>query len=270
MDKIRFAHLSDPHVRIDHSKSNLNCVFQKVRNPNDSLKEALNEIKQMNLNFVVISGDLVHEGGTEDYECLHRILTESALSIPVFLALGNHDRKDEFGKVFLNSNRVDRYYYLREVNGLQVIVLDSAEPGCGRGIIDETQLSWLENILSKPCDKGSIMVVHHPLFWADPLLSIENPDRLVKIIKASNVRGIFCGHIHKGRMGLYNGIFQSIAESAAFGFDYDEQTTIASDRRGFNLCTVSAKEVSVCHEIFQAKSKPIAEIPMGTLRTLLG
>ncbi|WP_159441910.1 metallophosphoesterase family protein [Clostridium sp. Marseille-P2415] len=269
MDSIRFAHLSDTHVKIDHLETNLDYVFKEVKDPNANLKELLDKIKQMNLDFVIISGDLVHEGDTKDYECLKKILTESGISIPIFLALGNHDRKDKFNKVFLNEDSLERYYYSQKVKGLKVIVLDSAEAGHGRGVIDERQLDWLLRSLSEPCEKGNIIVSHHPLFWDNPLLAIENSDRLLRSIRESNNRGVFCGHTHKGSSFICEGIFQSVAESSAFGFDYDDQSAFVSDRCGFGLCTVGDREIFVCHEMVQAKSKMAAKIPINTLKTIL-
>lgn len=100
-------------------------------------------------------------------------------------------------------------------------------------------------------------------------MAIENSDRLVKIIKGSNVRGFFCGHIHKSVTAVYDGIFQSTAESTAFGFDYNDRAALVSERWGFDLCVIGKRDVSISHEIYRQKRKTIAKIPMDTLKAIL-
>ncbi len=272
MGEIRFAHLSDTHVRVDHSESSLNLVFRQLRKPNDNLKDVLNELKALKLDFIIISGDLVHEGDKEDYECLKKILEESTKDIPVFLALGNHDRKDAFRAVFSNENSdstSSRFYYSAEIEGLRIIVLDSSAPDSGMGSVDNVQLEWLEKKLGKPGDKGSIIVMHHPVAWPDNLLAVKRSDRLLKILRASDVIGIFCGHTHDNRVVLSQGILQIVSESLAFGFDYDENTASISDRCSYNICTVDENGLSVHYKNFRAKTKIVADMPRTVLQAIL-
>jgi 3',5'-cyclic AMP phosphodiesterase CpdA len=269
MKEIRFAHLSDTHVRVDHLQSDLKDVFGNLQNPNDNLRDVLCKLKESELDFIVISGDLVHEGGKADYECFKGILEESGLKIPVFLALGNHDSKDKFREAFFHEKSCGQFYYSCNVRGLRVIVLDSAVPGHIGGYVNREQLDWLESLLSSQSEKGSIMIMHHPLYWDQSFLTVENAERLSTIIHASDIRGIFCGHTHLNRTIVLKNHVQSTAESLAFGFDYDDETAFISDRCSYQLCSIDDEKIVVHHENFRPKTKIIKDMPIDVLKAIL-
>lgn len=271
MKPIRFVHISDTHIRRHPLESNLSCVFQNVPDPAANLKDIFDRISGMNIDFIIISGDLVHEGEEDDYRCLQQLIEERKFDIPVLLALGNHDRKQAFRKVFLHQDSEAPYYYTRDVKGLRVIVLDSAWTGHGWGFIDKTQRQWLKEKLAEPSERGSIAVMHHPLFWENASLAVRQADELKSILACSEVRGVFCGHIHKNNIFLSpQRIFQSIAEASAFGFDYGSQSLMASERSGFSVCTLEEREqISVCQEQIHAGRQMNTIMSMKELLHLL-
>jgi 3',5'-cyclic AMP phosphodiesterase CpdA len=269
MKAIRFAHLSDTHVKVNHLQSDLKDVFESVNSPNDNLKNVLCRLKQLELDFIVISGDLVHEGKKADYEYFKEILAESGHKIPLFLALGNHDRKDSFNEAFFQEKVLSPYYYSEDVSGLRVIVLDSAMPGHVGGYISQEQLDWLKNILARPSEKGSILIMHHPLYWNQSFLTVENAGQLLQMIYASDIRGIFCGHTHLNSTIVCKDHLQSTAESLAFGFDYDDNTAFFSDRCSYQLCSIDDDKINVHCENFRSKTKMIKELPIDVLKVIL-
>lgn len=241
MESIRFAHLSDTHVSADA------CIhpaeYALPRDPNRALEEALRDLRHADLDFITISGDLTHTGSMEDYTCLKRILKENDPGVPVLLALGNHDRQQPFRAVLLHEPSPARYYYATEIKGLRVIVLDSAAPGEKNGSLDDGQLDWLEQTLSVPSEQGSICILHHPVFWDHPPEALQNPDRLIRILNHSDVRSIFCGHLHINRTEYRNGFLQSIAESLAFGSYENPRPDEPSP--GHHLCTINQSAISI-------------------------
>ena len=268
-ETIRFAHLSDLHVRIDHSKSGLKSIFCNLRNPNSNLKDVLKQLGKYELDFIIISGDLVHEGNLDDYKYLKEVLDTNSPKVPVLLAVGNHDRKDNFKDVFFNGKTNSKTYYSTVIKGLRIIVLDSALPGKTGGFIGKEQLAFLKDILSSPAAKGSILVCHHPLIWDPSFLSIENSGEVLMTISGSDIRGIFCGHTHFNKATAFHGIIQSTAESLAFGFDYDIKNIFFSDRCGFNLCSVDKTKIAVHYENLKPKTKIIKAVSLDSLKCVL-
>ena len=83
-----------------------------------SLEKILSVVQSQPLDFIVISGDLVHEGEEVDYHQFKKILDESRIQVPVLLALGNHDNKEAFCNVFEQKLTHGRYYiFIRYENG---------------------------------------------------------------------------------------------------------------------------------------------------------
>ena len=68
MNPIRFAHVSDTHICRDYGKTQMKEVFAKCEDPADTLRRCLKKLNQEKLDFVLFTGDLVHEGEKEDYE----------------------------------------------------------------------------------------------------------------------------------------------------------------------------------------------------------
>ena len=100
MSRLHFAQISDTHIRKDYSSGLLHDMFDSLISPDEKLIQTLQELKKEQLDFIVITGDLVHEGNEADYQHFQNILNSAELAVPVLLALGNHDRKRAFCQVF--------------------------------------------------------------------------------------------------------------------------------------------------------------------------
>ena len=90
-------------------------------------------------DVIVITGDLVHEGTTEDYATLRRILKREAGDIPVLPALGNHDFKSRFYQGYLEETRTGPYWSQAEIGGYRFCTLDTSKEGSPHGTITNDQ-----------------------------------------------------------------------------------------------------------------------------------
>ena len=163
MSRLHFAQISDTHIRKDYSSGLLHDMFDSLISPDEKLIQTLQELKKEQLDFIVITGDLVHEGNEADYQHFQNILNSAELAVPVLLALGNHDRKRAFCQVFHKELKNGRYFYFHQIREWKIIVLDSAgEKWCCRASL------WYAGTADQPL--ASANCPHQPRVAADPFL----------------------------------------------------------------------------------------------------
>src|SRR5579875_1226083 len=98
---IHFLHITDTHL-------NKPTIKQKFLNdPVHNLQRVFDDVYnfETKISFIVISGDLVHEGDEEDYRFIRRFLDEQSerLGVPIYVGLGNHDHRSSFRVGYLNE-----------------------------------------------------------------------------------------------------------------------------------------------------------------------
>jgi 3',5'-cyclic AMP phosphodiesterase CpdA len=249
MEPIFFIHLTDIHI----SAPGRTPLFGL--DTTEKFRKAVAEIANLQTKpaFVVISGDLTHDGDTEDYRFLRSLVdeTERTLGIPVHVALGNHDRRSAFREGYLNEAPTEEsYYYSFVTNGLRVVMLNTQIPGSNAGRIDEAQLAWLRDILEQPASRGTIVIHHHPVIPTPTTLMddhlLENAADLAQAIEGTDVIGLLSGHIHYHNVGTLNGVLCAAADGVAFGLDASTPHAMRFlERSGYNLATVKERGLSV-------------------------
>lgn len=195
MKTIRFIHMSDIHYRETYSDSGFEALIANRRHPQENFYKCIAAEKENGLDFVLITGDLAHEGEERDYRILRGLLEEQLGSIPFIALPGNHDKQEAFCKGFLGVESKKNLDDVYEIEGLRIIVMDTGRTI--NGIITKDQIKWLKNVLGQPCERGSILALHHPLIEnQDGLPSAQYDNELYEVIENSNILGIFCGHTH--------------------------------------------------------------------------
>ncbi|MCF0176629.1 MAG: metallophosphoesterase [Bacteroidales bacterium] len=141
------------------------------------LKKVVDDIlamKPLPANVIAL-GDLAFQTGQPyEYACLKKVIAPiEEAGIKLTMAMGNHDRREEFGEAFphLASKSLlpNRYVYKVETPKADFIVLDSLQQGEDKtkwitpGFIDENQKEWLRKTLSGYVDKPVFVCTHHPI-----------------------------------------------------------------------------------------------------------
>lgn len=252
MDKIKFIHISDPHILIKYEKPEyLKILTEKGFSPTKSLQNSLDYINASyeNLDFVLISGDLTHDGCKDDYR-LFRNIIEKKLHCPVFVALGNHDSPEPFRQGYLNESGCGKPYYdTGTIKGYRIIILDSSAGKEDSGSIDKEQLEWLRGVLKAPSENGSILVLHHPPVFElkEGMLrfGLKNPGELLSCVQNSDVRAVFSGHTHGCSAMMFGNIPLYIADSTAFGVSFSLGNMNITNHRGYSYCIMQKEAVYV-------------------------
>lgn len=166
--------------------------------------EQILSMKPLPANVIAL-GDLAYLTGQEsEYAALKEVLSPiEAAGIKLTLAMGNHDRRENFGKVFPDHAArtlvEGRYVSIVETPNADIIVLDSLQQGedttkwITPGAIDDAQREWLEKTLAgykKPVFVSS----HHPMAEVK-LNSI--------LLDSPTCCGYIHGHDHRWRLDWF-------------------------------------------------------------------
>lgn len=256
MKPIRFAQLSDTHIsRNSMDAPMMGEVFSKLPDTGESLAAALKLIDAQKLDFVLFCGDLVHEGDSEDYRYFKQIMDDNLKNTPAVVCLGNHDRKAAFREGYLEESGDEPYYHTVTINGLRIIALDSACGGEVFGAFDSAEYAWLEEQLSTPAERGTILMFHHPIVWNIKELTMQVDEQFRKLLSKSDVKAMFCGHTHENDISVFEDIPQVTGDSTAFGCRFTGGKMGFTDKASYNLCTISDTGLSVRNNLLNPMEK---------------
>jgi 3',5'-cyclic AMP phosphodiesterase CpdA len=204
---LRFAFMTDIHLNY---KNNGNC-FQ-------GLQKALDKVRQSDVEFILLGGDLVDVDGMGKnynradslYGALKATLDKSPVKI--YPAIGNHDRYFDEEKGYKEGDELFRKYfkesyYTFEKSGVRFFILNSVQTGDEKGYyIGKQQMEWLKNSLKDiPSDIPVVVVTHVPVYSIYyPVVEnryvfldiIANYKELLKAFENHSLKLVLQGHQH--------------------------------------------------------------------------
>lgn len=271
---MKFIQLTDTHIKKNYSEDGFESFMRNLPNPSQNVERVFSEANWKDIDFLILTGDLVHEGTKEDYSHLKNVITSCVpKDTEVLYVLGNHDRKEAFYEGFFHEQRQDSYYYEKEICGYRLIVLDSAVPGRETGTVSEEQLSWLKDILSQPSQKGSMVFLHHPVFWGNTSkmsMSLTNKEAVMEILKNSDVFAVFCGHTHTNSVQIKEGIFQCTADSTAFSMNMTKDLELQfTDKTGYVTAETMEGGLLQIHQETIGRTNAVVSVPFEAFKTML-
>lgn len=173
---------------------------------------------------VLVTGDLVDQGTTEEYEALRALL--APLPMPVYLMLGNHDDRAAFRAVFGAAPYLEPaaptefVQYAFSLGEVTVLALDTNDPGRPGGRLCEARRAWLERALAAARGRPVVIAMHHPPFSTGiPFMDACGLDRtdaaaLAEIVaRHPNIERVICGHLHRQIQARFGGTVATTAPS---------------------------------------------------------
>jgi 3',5'-cyclic AMP phosphodiesterase CpdA len=177
-------------------------------------------------DFALVCGDAARlEGREEDYRELKVLLAPVAAVAPLLVALGNHDDRTSFRRVFADTPGwhapVDgRHVTVVEHGLVRVAVLDSLlYVNQVAGLLGKAQREWLAAWLPTVADRPVVLFVHHPPTDEDG--DLLDGDRLLEMLRANrHVKALFHGHAHVWALGRRDGLH--VVSLPALGYNFSD------------------------------------------------
>jgi 3',5'-cyclic AMP phosphodiesterase CpdA len=194
------AQITDTHISTPGSRNDR--VFRTA----EHLARAVAHLRglQPRPDLVLATGDLVEQGGVDEYDRLREIL--APLPMPVFLIPGNHDDRRNLAAAFSIHAYLPRdggfVQYTVEDWPLRLVALDTLIPGASGGRLCAERLAWLEARLAEAPERPTLVFMHHPPFAtgiaAMDEMGLEGIDELAAVIRRHpQVERMACGHLHR-------------------------------------------------------------------------
>jgi Icc protein len=201
------AQLSDTHICPEAD------LYQGVADSNRMFSEALDHLYALDRrpDLVLITGDLVDKGTSDEYANARRLLER--LDLPLLIVPGNHDHRERLRAAFADHAYLPAagpLHYCVDEHPVRIVALDSCVPGAHHGHVDDAGLRWLEETLQRDRLKPTILMMHHPPFatgipYLDRYGCLES-DRLASVVERfGNVEIVLCGHVHRPMLRRWAG-----------------------------------------------------------------
>lgn len=196
-----WALLSDTHIAADPEFTHRKVHLRK------NLAQTVGEVISLKERpaGVLVCGDCAYGSGqTGDYQQLVRLLEPlREASLPVHLALGNHDNRERFYEAITWANDgtrlpvKDKHTALLRSPNANWFVLDSLErTESTPGLLGKEQLEWLAGSLDANRDKPALVMVHHNPGIAGNS-GLKDTVALFEVIRPrKHVKAYFFGHTH--------------------------------------------------------------------------
>jgi len=194
--KFVLAQISDTHVRADDGGEAAG-----------KLRRALQQARDYRADAILLTGDLVNEERSDEYEILAETIANP--SAPLFVMPGNHDERRRM------RIALPRHTYLPLEGDLsfaidqfpvRIVCIDQVVPGQTHGEFTQARAHWLNQTLKRARHKPTIVALHHPPFQTHDLLfdkiGLHHSERFAAVIaKHKQVQRIICGHHHRVAIG---------------------------------------------------------------------
>ncbi len=220
--RFRFGIISDPHIALPHTIWDSPHRFHLVEVSIPAIEQVLDHLTQLDLDFLLLPGDLTQHGEPENHAWLADRL--SRLPFPAYVIPGNHDIPHAFAtdksiglkefphyyQKFGYSDPNQPYYTCKLLPGVRLIGLnsnffDAAGQQTATGRLDDNQFTWLQQVLSETAGEFVLVMVHHNVLEHLPGQSqnpmgqrymLSNAPELLALLRQAGVQLLFTGHLH--------------------------------------------------------------------------
>jgi Icc protein len=218
----KLALLSDSHIHSDAKNE-----YRGFR-PYENLVEVVKQVVGSDSEFALLCGDAARQDGkADDYVQLKKLLEPIQSKMKMEIALGNHDDRANFWKVFgkPDSNAIlagKKHVTIADLGPQRWFVLDSLMfVDKVPGFLGSDQRDWLDQQLAMDSKLPVFLMVHHTLGGGDG--DLLDTERLLAIAKKHpQVKGIVFGHSHRWKIVLDQGIWMINLPAIGYNFGDDQ------------------------------------------------
>lgn len=180
-------------------------------------RRLLERVVQDDVEFLIHTGDLVYDRGTEDqWQKFETLMADFPL--PFYPVPGNHDGLGGKLDGYLAHSGAPAAHYSFEQGPAHFALADSHNGG-----LTAAELDWLREGLSATTQPVKIVVLHHPPFdpdGTDHVMAFGN-NKFMRLASELDVDYVFTGHIHAYTRGERDGVHYVITGGAGRTLYYD-------------------------------------------------
>ena len=210
--------MSDPHL------VPMGRLYKGLVDSNALFAAALRHLASLDPqpDLVLLTGDIVDEGGAEDYETARLMLAE--IGPPLLVLPGNHDEREAFRRCFADHPYLPQsgpLHFVRDDLGpVRIIGLDVTVPGQHHGLVDAAAADWLEAALARDPERPTLVMMHQPPFstgvpYLDDYLCRDGHRLAAVLRRYPAVERVLCGHVHRFMTLRFAGTLLCTAPSTA-------------------------------------------------------
>lgn len=199
-------------------------------------------------DVLVFTGDLTEDETAKSYKRLRKVLKEK--NYKAYFIPGNHDDY-KLLKSKLKKYSLGFATQFIELEECVVAFLNSTKKGEVKGELSQKQYQVVAeaNQHSEKVKKPLIVFVHHHLFpvngFMDRYIVEESQDSLKKITANSNLKAVFCGHVHQEQEIEIDGVkFYSTPSTCYQLTPGCTDFSLSEDLPGFRVIDISTDALS--------------------------
>ncbi len=166
-------------------------------NTRDSLQHVVAQVgrEQPRIDLLLCTGDLSQDGSVASYQAF-RALT-GGFAAPTRWLPGNHDEAEVMAQV-----APELVQSVTDIGSWRVVTLNTAVQGATHGLLEQDQLSILDDALASAGERHCLVCCHHQpvdigCAWIAPI-GLRNADQLLRRLQGyPQVKVLLWGHIHQ-------------------------------------------------------------------------
>lgn len=221
-----WALLSDTHVSLDPKEVYRDFII------NNNMKTAVAQVSAAGVDGAMITGDCARlTGRLYDYDMLWRILKPLRDETPVAFALGNHDERTQFQRVFhrhpADPAPIEGKFALvidDDAAGVRLVLLDSLEKtNATPGRLGDAQRAWLTAFLDEVDPRPTFLFFHHPPTEGNGNL-LDHKDLFEIVMPRRQVKALFYGHSHVYRYSKVEDL--DLINLPAIGYNFNDKIPV--------------------------------------------
>lgn len=187
---------------------------------------ALEQARRFAPDLIILSGDLVNDAESAQYEHLADLLAGTDLTL--LLVAGNHDDRDAVRAIASTTDGAVtplpslhgelEYNIVLPEGGPRFLVVDTVRSDSHSGLLTAERLEALDQQLST--DEPTVVVQHHPPFISGidfmDHYGLEGGERELEVIaRHRNVLAVLTGHLHRHAVHIRSGVTVITSPSSA-------------------------------------------------------
>ncbi|OOZ38555.1 hypothetical protein BOW53_15115 [Solemya pervernicosa gill symbiont] len=215
---LKLIQISDTHLYADTDAELYGIAIES------RFQAVLEKVATEEADLLVVSGDLANGDTDAAYQRLKHSLQE--LNLDTALIPGNHDTPERVASI--SAGRLSNQM-VWQLDGWQILMLDSSNTNSQSGRLGSKQLAELESQLRAHPNQPTLIFLHHQAVaigcrWLDTML-LEDRDTLFdQLDRNPQVSAVVWGHTHQAFEAEYHGIklYGTPSTNAQFKVNSDE------------------------------------------------